>query len=69
MTFYRTKARFWDAISEQAFFHWKNGQAHGPEDLPMAVAELPSRYASRAPSESSVTAGPTPNRRSELQYP
>lgn len=43
-TFYRTKARFWDAISEQAFFHWKNGQAQGPEDLPMAAAELPSRY-------------------------
>jgi hypothetical protein len=40
----RTKARFWTAISEQAFFHWKNGQAHGPEDLPEAAAELPSRY-------------------------
>jgi hypothetical protein len=43
-TFYRTKARFWDAVTEQAFFHWKNGQAHGPEDLPEAAAELPSRY-------------------------
>ena len=47
-TFYRTKARFWTAISEQAFFHWKNGQAHGPDDLPEAAAELPSRY--RIPS-------------------
>ncbi|MGP0225312.1 hypothetical protein [Paenarthrobacter sp. NCHU4564] len=43
-TFYRTKARFWDAITEQAFYHWKNGQAHGPADLPLAAAELPSRY-------------------------
>jgi transposase-like protein len=33
-----------DAISQQAFFHWKNGQAHGPDDLPEAAAELPSRY-------------------------
>lgn len=41
---FRTKARFWTAISEQAFFHWKNGQAQGPEDLPEAAAELPSRY-------------------------
>ncbi|UKA77636.1 hypothetical protein [Arthrobacter sp. FW306-07-I] len=43
-TYYRTKARQWDAITEQAFFHWKNGQAHGPDDLPEAAAELPSRY-------------------------
>ena len=43
-TFYRTKARFFDAISEQAFFHWKSGQADGPADLPLAAAELPSRY-------------------------
>jgi hypothetical protein len=43
-TYYRTKARHWDAITEQAFFHWKNGQAHGPTDLPEAAAELPSRY-------------------------
>jgi hypothetical protein len=42
-TYYRTKARQWDAITEQAFFHWKNGQAHGPADLPEAAAELPSR--------------------------
>ncbi|MFJ5700613.1 hypothetical protein [Arthrobacter sp. NPDC093139] len=47
-TFYRTKARFWEAISEQAFYHWKNGQAQGPADLPEAAAELPSRY--RIPS-------------------
>ena len=47
-TYYRTKARLWDAITEQAFFHWKNGQAHGPDDLPEAAAELPSRY--RIPS-------------------
>ncbi|RNL54885.1 hypothetical protein [Arthrobacter oryzae] len=43
-TFYRTKARQFEAITEQAFFHWKNGQAHGPDDLPEAAAELPSRY-------------------------
>jgi hypothetical protein len=43
-TFYRTKARQWDAITEQAFFHWTNGQAHGPDDLPEAAAELPARY-------------------------
>jgi hypothetical protein len=41
---FRTKARFWTAISEQAFFHWKNGQAQGPDDLPEAAAEMPSRY-------------------------
>ena len=43
-TYYRTKARLYDAITEQAFFHWKNGQAQGPSDLPEAAAELPSRY-------------------------
>ena len=43
-TYYRTKARQWDAITEQAFSHWKNGQADGPADLPETAAELPSRY-------------------------
>ena len=43
-TYYRTKARLWDAITEQAFSSWKNGQAQGPADLPEAAAELPSRY-------------------------
>ncbi|MFE4230127.1 hypothetical protein ACFRJ8_19815 [Arthrobacter sp. NPDC056886] len=38
------EGRQWDAISEHAFFHWRNGQAHGPDDLPEAAAELPSRY-------------------------
>ncbi|MBT2598038.1 hypothetical protein [Arthrobacter sp. ISL-72] len=47
-TFFRKKTQLWDAITEQAFFHWKNGQAQGPEDLPVAAAELPSRY--RMPS-------------------
>ena len=28
----------------RGFFHWKNGQAQGPADLPEAAAELPSRY-------------------------
>lgn len=42
--YYRTQARQWDAITEHAFFHWKNGQAQGPADLPEAAAELPSRY-------------------------
>jgi hypothetical protein len=42
-TFYRTKARQWGAITEHAFSYWKNGQAHGPADLPEAAAELPSR--------------------------
>lgn len=32
------------AITERAFFSWKNGQAHGPDGLPEAAAELPSRY-------------------------
>jgi hypothetical protein len=45
-TYYRTKARQCDAITEQAFFHLKHGQAHGPADLPEAAAELPSRYRS-----------------------
>ena len=36
-----------EAITEQAFFSWKNGQAHGPADLPAAAAELPGR--DRAP--------------------
>ena len=43
-TYYRTHARQWDAITELAFFSWKNGQAQGPADLPEAAAELPSRY-------------------------
>jgi hypothetical protein len=43
-TFYRSNARQWEAITEQAFFHWKNGQADGPEDLPETAAELPVRY-------------------------
>lgn len=43
-SFYRTKVGQFEAITEQAFFHWKNGQAHGPDDLPEAAAELPSRY-------------------------
>lgn len=43
-TWYRTKARWFGAISEQAFFHWTNGQAQGPDDLPAAAAEMPSRY-------------------------
>jgi hypothetical protein len=42
--YYRTQARQWDAITEHAFFNWKNGQAQGPGDLPEAAAELPSRY-------------------------
>jgi hypothetical protein len=42
-TYYRTQRAQWDAITEHAFFSWKNGQAHGPADLPEAAAELPSR--------------------------
>jgi hypothetical protein len=49
-TFYRTTARQWEAITEQAFFHWKNGQAHGPDDLPEAAAEL--RPATGSPTQS-----------------
>ena len=43
-TYDRTQARQWEAITEHAFFSWKNGQAHGPADLPEAAAELPTRY-------------------------
>jgi len=43
-TYYRTQARQWDAITEAAFESWKCGQATGPADLPLAAAELPSRY-------------------------
>ena len=39
-TFYRTQHAQWEKITE----HAKNGQAHGPADLPEAAAELPSRY-------------------------
>lgn len=45
--YFRTKRAQWDAITEQAFFSWKNGQAAGPADLPAAAAELPAR--DRAP--------------------
>ena len=43
-TFYRTKSRFWTAVSEQAFFHWKNGQAQGPDDLPSTFDGMPAKY-------------------------
>jgi hypothetical protein len=42
-TYYRTQRAQWEAITEHAFFYWKNGQASGPSDLPVAAAELPSR--------------------------
>ena len=32
------------AITEAVFGFWKLGQSQGPEDLPEAAAELPSRY-------------------------
>lgn len=43
-TYYRTQRAQWEAITEHAFFYWKNGQAHGPADLPETAAELPSGY-------------------------
>jgi hypothetical protein len=43
-TYYRTQQAQWEAITEHAFFSWKNGQADGPDNLPAAAAELPSRY-------------------------
>nr|WP_015061952.1 hypothetical protein [Arthrobacter sp. J3.40]AFK89329.1 hypothetical protein [Arthrobacter sp. J3.40] len=43
-TYYRSQRAQWEAITEHAFFSWKNGQAHGPDNLPEAAAELPSRY-------------------------
>lgn len=47
-TYYRTEARQWDEITKHAHYWWKNGQAHGPADLPEDPAELPSRH--RQPS-------------------
>lgn len=38
------QGEIWTAIGERAFFHWKNEQAHGPDNLPEAAVELPSRY-------------------------
>lgn len=32
------------AITEAVFGFWKLGQSNGPEDLPEAAVELPSRY-------------------------
>jgi hypothetical protein len=43
-TFYRTKARFWDAITEQAFSTGRTDKPTARHDLPEAAAELPSRY-------------------------
>ncbi|EMY34994.1 hypothetical protein D477_006658 [Arthrobacter crystallopoietes BAB-32] len=43
-TFYRTQAAQWEKITEHAFYSWKNGQAHGPTDLPETAADLPARY-------------------------
>jgi hypothetical protein len=43
-TYYRSQRAQWEAIAEHAFFSWKNGQAQGPDNLPEAAAELPSRY-------------------------
>ncbi|MET3174392.1 UNVERIFIED_ORG: hypothetical protein ABIB52_002243 [Arthrobacter sp. UYCu721] len=38
------QARQQDATSDHAFLQWKKGQIHGPDGLPEAAAELPSRY-------------------------
>lgn len=32
------------AITAEAFFHWKNGQADGPADLPEHVADLDPKF-------------------------
>ena len=40
---FRSQAACFEAITEEVFFSWKSGQSHGPEDLPEAAAELPSR--------------------------
>jgi hypothetical protein len=42
-TYYRARARSWEAITEHAHYWWKLGTTHGPADLPEAAAELPSR--------------------------
>ncbi|MBT2598001.1 hypothetical protein, partial [Arthrobacter sp. ISL-72] len=43
-TYYRSQRAQWEAITEHAFFSWKNGQAQGPGNLSEAAAELSSRY-------------------------
>lgn len=41
---FRDRAALYEAITEHCFFHWKNGQSHGPADLPGHVSELPAAY-------------------------
>ena len=41
---FRSQTVCHEAITESVFGFWKSGQADGPEDLPVAAAELPSRY-------------------------
>ncbi|MBP3042903.1 hypothetical protein KKR91_07775 [Arthrobacter jiangjiafuii] len=66
---FRSQAVCHEAITEAVFDFWKSGQSRGPEDLPEAAAELPSRYRKpyfgwipgREPS-SSPPAGPRPRK-------
>lgn len=39
---FRSQESCFEAITDEVFFHWKNGQSHGPENLPATAAELSS---------------------------
>lgn len=41
---FRSQDQCFAAITEEVFFHWKNGQSDGPADLPETTADLPARY-------------------------
>ncbi len=43
-SYYRTSQAHWLGITEEVFFHWKSGQADGPDDLPGTAAELADIY-------------------------
>ena len=41
-SWFRSQEACFEAITEDVFFHWKSGQSHGPQNLPMTAAELPA---------------------------
>ncbi|MFC8524884.1 hypothetical protein [Pseudarthrobacter sp. NPDC057230] len=42
-TFYRSKSEQHEAITKHAHYWWKNGTAHGPDNLPEIATELPDQ--------------------------